>query len=59
MEKFLQKRDILSVFQAPDNGETVEFNPPGLVCLYRSSKKAFIKRNAKRISTVDENSLIR
>ena len=31
MEKFLQKRDILSVFQAPDNGETVEFNPPGLV----------------------------
>ena len=31
MKKFVQKATIRSVFQSPDNGETVEFNPPGLV----------------------------
>ena len=31
MKKFVQKKTIHSVFQSPDNGEIVEFNPPGLV----------------------------
>lgn len=33
MKKFKQIATLHSVHQAPDNGETVEFNPPGLVWL--------------------------
>lgn len=33
MKKFVQKKTVHTVFQSPDNGETVEFNPPGLVWL--------------------------